>query len=252
MHSRWWQFFRTMRATIYLIWTFLLPTVSIGQTTDLFKVSEGIITDSLRSQIEAWKKSKPTFYEDEVYLVSKTCSGEWGGTVKFKNKMTGIEYASSATCPISVNKISNIYYVTNSLGHLSGSCEVLEIRRPDSMKIFKIPPPRKIKGKKVFYVGDDESNSTKGTKKLIGNYGMLILGSFLFRGNLFHIVRNDKETYIATIENEKFKSIKFLTNQNTFTYDNEIMKTKDGHLLIPISGGYLDIFNNEVTILRHQ
>lgn len=242
-----------MRTTVYLIWTLLVPTITVGQTADLFQVSNGIITDSLKIKIETWKKNKPTFYEDNDYLVTKTCSGEWGGTVKFKNKKTGIEYACSATCPVSINKIADKYYVTNSLGHLSGSCEVLEISQPDSMEIYKVSPPRKKKGKTLIkYAGDDESKSTKGTKKLVRNYGMLIMGSFLFNGDFFHVVSDDKETYIATIENGQLKSVKFITNADVFTYDTEIIKTEDGHLLIPISGGYIDIFKNNVKILKHS
>ena len=40
------------------------------------------------------------FYEDENYKVRETCSGEWGGTIYFKDKKTNLETAASATCVI--------------------------------------------------------------------------------------------------------------------------------------------------------
>ncbi|MBX2971397.1 MAG: hypothetical protein KF803_18670 [Cyclobacteriaceae bacterium] len=210
----------------------------------------------MRAIIESIKKSKPTFYEDEQFIVSKTCSGEWGGTIKFKSKKNGVEYSCSATCPISVYKLGDKYYVTSSLGHMSGSCEVVEISNPELMEIYKTTPPRKVKGKKVKYVGDDESKSKLGTKKLIGEHGKIILGSFVFNGQLFHVVMERERkaftttTYIATIEEEKFRAIKLITNEDVFTYDRDILKTNGGHMLIPISGGYLNIFENQIKILK--
>lgn len=238
--------------TILFFFSVLVSTATFGQTDTSFHVSQGIITEDIRTNIKAWKKSKPTFYEDEKYIVSKTCSGEWGGTIKFKNKKTGIEYACQATCPVSVNKIDDKYYVSSSLAHMRGSCEVLEISQPDSMEMFRINPPREIDGKKVKYVGDDESTSLRGTKKLIRVYGKRILGSFFFDGQLFHVVSDHKETHLATVENEKFKSVKLITNEDFFTYDNEIIKTESGHLIIPIANGYLDIFENQIKILKHR
>lgn len=222
----------------------------VAQIDTTFHVSRGIITDSLRTAVESIKKSKTTFYEDEQFVVSKTCSGEWGGTIKFKSKKNGVEYSCSATCAISVYRLGDKYYVTSSLGHISGSCEVVEISNPELMEVYKTTPARTIKGKKVKYVGDDESNSTQGTKKLIGEYGKVILGSFLFNEQLFHVVKDGKETYIATIDNGKFKPIKTVTNEDVSTYDTVIVKTNGGHLMIPISGGYLDIFENQIKILK--
>jgi hypothetical protein len=246
----------TMRITLFLLWAWFNTTSVVGQIDTTFHVSRGTITDSLRTAIEAIKKSKTIFYEDERFIVSKTCSGEWGGTIKFKSKKTGAEYSCSATCPISIYKLGDKYYVTSSLGHMSGSCEVVEISNPELMEVYKTTALRKIKGKKVKYVGDDESKSTQGTKKLIDEYGKMILGSFLFNGQLLHVVVDRERktfttrTYIATIEEEKFRIIKFITSEDVFTYDRDILKTNGGHMMIPISGGYLDIFENQIKILK--
>lgn len=240
-----------MKTVIYILLTLLPAITSYGQAISLFQVVDTLLSDKERNRIEKLRKLRKTFYEDDEYLVSKTCSGEWGGTVKFKNKKTGIEYSCSATCPVAVNKINGEYFVTNSLAHLSGSTEILKITRPDSMDIFRMPPPRKKKRNKIFrYVGDNESKSTKGTKVLLDSVGVLTLGSFEFEGTLFQVVTDFKKTYIAKIENKKFIMVEFICEGRTWTYDNDMIKTDDGHTIITIQGGYLEIFDNKVRLLR--
>lgn len=237
-----------------VIVTLLIPVASFAQNTDsLFEVSKGVLAPDVRTKIEKQKKTQLNLYEDGNYIVRATCSGEWGGSIWFKNKGTGIEYSASATCPVSVNKINDKYYVTNSLAHLSGSCEILEISQPDSMEIFQLPPPRKQKGKKVYrFVGDDESKSRQGTRKVIDSHSTLALGSFVLNGDLFHIITDDHETFVARIVNQKFEKVKFITSEQIFTYDDKIVTTEDGHIFLPISGGYLEVFENRIAILKNE
>jgi hypothetical protein len=150
-----------------------------------------------------------------------------------------------------VTKIGREYIVTSSLAHLIGSTEIIRISDPKSMDIFQLPPPRKKKGKMVFrYVGDDESKSKKGTETLLDSVGVLTLASFNLKKELFHVVTDFKQTYIAKIENKKFVVIEFICNGRTWTYDNDVITTEDGHVIITIQGGYIDIFDNQVTLLR--
>ena len=238
--------------TITLGFAILFSISSCGQPSEAqFIVSEAVLTDELKQEIEVLKKRASLLYEDEDYSVRGTCSGEWGGSIWFKNKKTGIEYSSEATCPVSVNKLNGTYYVTASLGHMSGSCEVLEITQPDSMEVFRMPQPRKKHGKKtLYYVGDTESKSTRGIRKIVDKFDMLVLGSFVFQGELFHIVTDDNKTYVATIRGQEFSELKIITTENIFTYDQTVVRTSKRHLMIPIKGGYLDVFENQIVILK--
>lgn len=240
-----------MKKLLYLF-TVLCAVSCLAQTGEhQFVVSEGVLTNELKKEINDLKSRHIPLYEDEKYVVRKTCGGEWGGSVWFKNKSTGIEYSADATCPVSVNKLDSKYYVTASLAHLTGSCRVLEISEPDSMAIFKMPPPRSKKGrKKLYYVGDGESNSEKGTKTLSEKYGLLAKGSFLYHDELYHIVGTHSRLFVAKIQDQEFSEVKVITTEDTFTYDDHIVRTKDGHLMIPIKAGYLDVFENRIVILR--
>lgn len=226
-------------------------TTSLGQTIGLFQVTDTILTENEKIWIEKIKKERKVFFEDNTYKVTKTCSGEWGGTIRFTDKNTGIEYSCESTCPVSVTVLNGEYIVTSSLGHLSGSTEIIKVRDPKSMDVFQLPPPIKKKGKKVFrYIGDTESKSKKGTETLIDSFGVLTLGSFVFEKELFHVVTDFEKTYIAKIEKNKFVMIEFICNGRTWTYGHDVIPTEDGHVIIIIKGGYIDIFENHVKVLR--
>src|ERR1700722_17794087 len=108
-----------MKAIFTIILMALSFSMIYGQDEKLFDIKEIIKNDSLSIVIKnGFKKLSSGFFEDENYLVTKTCSGEWGGTIWFKNKKTGITYACSATCPVAVNKINGKYFITNTLAHL--------------------------------------------------------------------------------------------------------------------------------------
>jgi hypothetical protein len=197
------------------------------------------------------------FFEDSSYVVRKTCSGEWGGSVWFKNKITGIEYSCYATCPVVINKIDDKYYVTATLAHLSISSRIIEINAPDSMKVFKMPKPRNKKGKdKFYYVGDNESKSRVGTNFLVDSLGVLTLVSFVYENQLFHIVSDYYNTYLCKIVENQFVTIAKIANERLPIYRSEILKTENGELIVMFNqndiNGYLEIKCNSITIKRYE
>jgi hypothetical protein len=216
-----------------------------------FHVTDTLISESEHELFKELRKEKKSLYEDTDYIVTKTCSGEWGGTVKFKNKETGKEFSCAATCPVSINKMNDKYVVTSALAHLIGHSEVLEISDPKNLEIFKLPPPRKKRGKKEFrYVGDDESKSKKGTTVLLDSVGILIRGSFIFKEELYQIILDNEKLFVGKIDRGRIRIIKLISSNRLFTYDDEILSTKNSHLIVPIGGGYLDIFENKIRVLR--
>jgi hypothetical protein len=238
--------------------TLTLSLNCIGQNNKFFAIKEYIKNDSLiyRNKND-FKFNQENIYEDQIYIVSKTCSGEWGGTVKFKNKKTNIEYSASATCPVAVNKLNGKYYVTNTLAHLDGFSEILEIENPDLLTVFKPPKPRKKKGKIIIMnIGDDESKSNKGTKQLVNSVGMLTLISFPFKGQLYHIVTDYKNTFLATIDNNKFVKIDTVSSESIWSNDPEVFITTDKHLVVFFENedvkGYFDIIDNQINIIRQK
>ena len=232
--------------------------VSCGQNEKQFDIKEEIITDgSLKKTKADFKSQNPNFFEDENYIVSRTCSGEWGGSIRFKNKKTGIEYACEATCAIVINKIDGKYFVTNSLAHMSGYTELLEIDNPSSMEQFKLREQQQLNGVKLArYKGETESHSRKGTKQLADSTGILTIASFQHKGQIFHIVTDFEKTFLAKVENRKFVPIDTISKISIWDYNQEVIKTINNHFIVLFNNdktnGYLDIFENKIHLTRYK
>jgi hypothetical protein len=249
---------RQMRVFNAMILTLVTCSCVCGQEKKLFDIRETINKDSIQTKkITDFAINDSVFFQDDNYLVRKSCSGEWGGSVWFKNKRTGIEYSCNSTCPVVINKFRDKYIVTNTLAHLIGFSEIIEIENPDSMTIFKLPEPRAKKRKMIYrYVGDNESKSTIGTKKLLDSIGVLTLASFPYNGQLYHIVTDFRKTFLTEIENKKFVSIDTISNESLWTYDPEVIRTKANHYVIYFSNdkvnGYIDLIDNKIDVIRFK
>lgn len=251
-----------MKNKICILFSLTLCLRLFGQSLNYpikttFEINEIIIKDSTQlKMIRDFKKLDSVFYEDDNYFVSKTCSGEWGGTIWFRNKNTGIEYFCEATCPVGVNKINGKYIVTNTLDHMGGSSEVIEIDNPDSLNVFVFPEPRGEKnGFKWGYMGDNESKSKKGVKQLVDSMGILIIASFPYNGQVFHIVTDNKSTVVAGIENNRLVTIDTISNMPIRMMREEVIRTIDNHYIIFFKTrevkGNLDIFDNKINLIQY-
>jgi hypothetical protein len=238
---------------------YLIILLSVGyfnasaQSEELFKVQQTTISDS--SQTKDFKRTNSNFFEDENYVVRKTCSGEWGGSIIFKNKKTGTEYSCNATCPVVVNKIDGKYIVTNTLAHLIGSSGIIQIDNPDSMEVFKrFEPKWKKRGIIKRYVGDDKSRSAKGSKQILDTLRIMILASFPYEGELYHITTDFEKTYVSKVENKRLINLGLVCNESIWTYNPEVIRTIENHYVVYFSNetikGYLDIFENQIGLMR--
>ena len=116
-------------------------------------------------------------YEDEDYVVTSRCCGEWGGCVYFMDKHTGCTYEGQSTCVRLVQKIEGSYYVTNYLGHGVGFSRVVKIDDPREMSLYD--PSEKEK-----YPQDA---SLQGMEMLVDTACLDMATSFVHKGRLLHI-----------------------------------------------------------------
>lgn len=195
-------------------------------------------------------KTRP-FYEDENYTVTRTCSGEWGGSIYFTDKRSGRIYETEATCPVSVNRIEGQYWVSASLAHMSGSTEIFTVDDPTQLLLYN---RNKLKKKKRIYVGEGESHSKKGTTSLIDSVGIFTVASFPLDGRLLHIVTDFEKTYLCSLANKSFELIQLISDQPLWSYrlDNKILP--DGSVLIVFghwkTTGFIHIRNKKINIWR--
>ncbi|TCI85110.1 hypothetical protein [Tenacibaculum sp. M341] len=248
---------------LYFIVIFILSFSSNSQEIFVFNILEREVSyKSLEYLLDDFilyrKISKEPFYSDEQYLVRKTCCGEWGGAIWFKNKRTGIEYSCAATCPKSISKYQGKYIVSTSLNHGSGSSSILEIVAPEKMEVFVKPKPRNEIFKPPYYIWEIQPKSQKGVKELWSDYGgVMIYFSFLYKEKLYHIVEKDGKTYIAILNEEKQMKILDKISDKRIWSHYDLIRLGDNHIFQflgqrSVIKGYIEIIDNNVNLVWYS
>ncbi|SFO24460.1 hypothetical protein SAMN05421741_12926 [Paenimyroides ummariense] len=190
-----------------------------------------------------YSQTKETaFYEDEHYTVYRKCRGEWGGVIIFENKQSGNKYICAATCPVTVNKFNDVYYVTNTLHHLSETTEILKIRNPEKLK----PATAEDLLRKFF-----ENVGTLGAERIIKQYQTSCLYSFIYNNRLYHITADKEGTFVSEIAEGTFKKLQQISDQQLLTYDSKTAK-QGNQILIGFSSnefsGYIELNGQLITV----
>lgn len=194
-------------------------------------------------------------YEDNAFIVTSSCNGEWGGSVFFEDKLTKKKYKCSATCPILVNKFKDSYIITATLSHMMGFTQIIQIKDPKQLQLLKKRPAKK-------NAGTYESRSTKGASILVDSIGVLALTSFIYQDESYHLISKGYDlgggmpaTYLSKIENGKFKSVKKL--RNSMLWLNEEILYGDGVLLSVEDDETREVLligfdKNKITVFRFE
>lgn len=75
-------------------------------------------------------EGKTKLYDNETYLVYADCKGEWGGTVYFLDKNSGICHFANACCANTVYEEEGAYMILSSLAHDALRSELQRIEDP--------------------------------------------------------------------------------------------------------------------------
>jgi hypothetical protein len=234
--------------------------LKVSPPSDSLYVLDTLVSDSLFKAIKShlkYREPDSILYEDDKYIVKGTCSGEYGGSIWFRNRQTGVVRSCSGTCPVAVDKIDGKYIVSCSLAHLLGTSEVIEIDDPDSLDIFRKPKPYKVKGKvKLYYLGDSESKSGKGTKKILDTVRAMIIGALPYQGKMLYVVAGGGATFLARLTDEGLIHTQLLARFNLWGYEPVVKMTADGKSYVMFCqndhvAGLIIISGSIAIVLRH-
>ncbi|MFM2386708.1 MAG: hypothetical protein RL660_1465 [Bacteroidota bacterium] len=78
--------------------------------------------------------------------------------------------------------------------------------------------------------------------------------SFVYNNQLYHIVTDDSKTYLAKIEKGEFVFIATISDKRLWCQGLEPIVAKNNHQITFFKNakarGYIDIFENEINIVR--
>lgn len=235
----------------------LLALTGCKKEDSVFEVKTRFIQKNIVDELKKLEfKDAATYYgllyKDEKYEVRKSCSGEWGGTIYFKDRKSGLIYYAIATCPVSVNKINGKYYISNSLNHLFGHSYILEISNPESMELAeKIPLNLPDVINRQY-----KAKSNQGTKTLVDSSGVIIVASFVYNQKLYSVLSSNdgKQTTISELKDRKFQTVLKLP-EKLFYSEPIIAKKADNNLSLYFQNpksGILHIRDSKIELIYYQ
>jgi len=205
-------------------------------------------------------------YEDDNYVITSTCSGEWGGSLYLKDKRTGKLYECICQCAVNIIKDKNVYDVTASIDHMSGFANIFQIKDPEDLKLYnrdallkKQEDAKKKNQRYIGTIGEDESDSRQGTNQLIDSIGISLATSFIVKSQIYYITEKDiidgkglfhKAVNIAMIKDGKLVPIEDLTKLNIWSFEPANRNNKDYSLFTfdnIIQTGFIYIKQNKLS-----
>ncbi|NMM47747.1 hypothetical protein [Marinigracilibium pacificum] len=245
----------------YLILIFIVLCGCSPSNTPKFNIEVFNSNQMYLDLMEEYDMNMDTLmFEDENYVISGSCNGEWGGSIKFKEKKDNSVYACEATCPVSVDKIDNIYYLSTTLAHGNGFSRIFKILEPSSMEKYILPEPELMDdGTLGYYIGDTESKSSLGRTTILDTTQILIISTFPYNKDLFYITTDFKNTWLSRVVNGRFEHLKKILDFEIISYEPMLVHSSNGSRLsvfyneskrglIKITGNNIDV----VLIEKHN
>ncbi|WP_099292545.1 hypothetical protein [Butyricimonas sp. Marseille-P3923] len=150
-----------------------------------------------------WELVKPfTFpiYEDKDYRVTTSVSGEFGGTVFFRDKATGLRYEGWTNYTTIVNKMNGKYYITYFMPHGNGASAVIEIPNPRKMLLSDT-------NRNEQSYNMNETNSRQGMNTLFYWDNPVPVASFIHKNKLLHMCFYQNSTCFTEFRDNKLHKI---------------------------------------------
>jgi hypothetical protein len=233
---------------------FLISAISgVAQNDNTFIIDNYYIPQNLLIAVKRDTIAANRF-EDKNFIIESSCSGEFGGSLLFTDKKKSKKYECTSVCCRTINKIGDSYIVTNSLAHMMGSTNIMEIRNPRHLKLYNEREEKLVK-----YIGEDESTSTQGTNNLLDSIGILTVLSFPYKDKLYHLI-DDGSIKIAEIKNRKFRVIVTVLKDDINPYFGAVYKNDLDHMILEFDvpknngteiihrKGCFDIFENHIKV----
>lgn len=208
------------------------------------------LTSELKWELLTKNQRPEPFFEDDKFIVSTCCVGEFGGAVFFTDKKNNRVYSCPATCATIINRVDKAYFLTNTLAHMDGSTEIIRIDDPLKLYELTVDSLKNFCNWWTTLISDEVGSSytsyklakskfETGTKTILDTVGVLTMTSFVHNNQLYHINSDrSNRTFISKIQGDSLLLIDSIFNKSFWSYEPE--NTKYGTT-------YLHSFNNTET-----
>ena len=162
--------------------------------------------------------SRLKVFEDERFVCTMDCQGEFGGYIYFFDRKTQRTHYTNATCATTVWKEAGQYHLLSSLAHMYGSAGSAIIAAPDKLPLVtqKLDPTRDWQ----YHFATSKPN--RAVKSVFHYNGLTISGSFQWHSQTLYIVNRYPVTFLANIIDNSIYIVdplfvKYLSPNNTIT-----------------------------------
>mgnify|MGYP006166508225 CR=1 FL=1 len=210
-----------------------------------------------------WKKSDIDFplnnskklYEDESFVVFKDDFGEWGGTLYFFEKKTGIIYYTLSFGAKNVYKANNKFYVTERINEGN---KITEIENPRNLSVANRNKMfQKVKLK--FKDGNENIgaygylDNSKITKEYSFFDSLNLISSFCLNEKRYFLVNVYGLTFVAELK-EKGKRIEIVHPffKNSYFSNNPTTHVQEDYIIINLDHNYSDYLREASVVLINK
>lgn len=149
-------------------------------------------------------------FEDERFVCSMSCMGEFGGRVRFYDKQTHRTHYVNATCGTSVWKQDGQYRLLASLAHMTGSARSAIIPAPEALPSATTPRA----AVQDWQYASDSSVSNPAAQRVFGFHGLTMLGGMRWQNQTLYVVSWRGATFLATVAGEQITIVHPLFNSS--------------------------------------
>ncbi|MDO7875106.1 hypothetical protein Q5H93_10220 [Hymenobacter sp. ASUV-10] len=170
--------------------------------------------DTIQRTWQSYKQPLPfegrlKVFEDERFVCTMDCHGEFGGHIYFFDKRTRRTHYTNATCATTVQKIDGQYHLLASLAHMQGSTHSAVISAPEKLPVItkKLDPARDWQ----YHFADSKPN--EAVKSVFNYYGLTMAGSFQWHEQILYVVNLHPITFLASISGKSITIVDPLFNR---------------------------------------
>jgi hypothetical protein len=159
-----------------------------------------------------------TLLDDKDYVFYYSDSGEWGSILFAFNKNTKLTHGLITSCPSSVTKINNEYFVNAATRHMGIWTDLIKVSDVERLKVISDTLRLHRYSWDRFYKQINDTSDIaiqyiKHLKYFKSNWDTAIISSFSISNKIYSFIQADRRPYIGKIVNDNYKLLDTISHE---------------------------------------